>query len=109
LGAAYREVLGADILGRMRNELWRGGRLGIDTRIQRAVHLPPLRANVGIGRQLADEAVVEAEGCEGAGCGREGDEIVHWRLVAWRVEGYPEDAGIPVKVTINGVHRDFTR
>ncbi len=43
--------------------------VGVDERVQRAVHLPPLRADVRIGRQLADEAVVEAEGCEGAGCG----------------------------------------
>jgi hypothetical protein len=41
------------------------------------MHLAPLRADVRIGRQLADEAVVEAEGCEGAACrGREGGQVV---------------------------------
>lgn len=57
----------------------RGGDwLGVHERVQCAVHLPALRADVGIGREFADEAVVEAEGCEGAGCGRgEGGEVVH--------------------------------
>ncbi len=64
--------------GRMRDEPRRGDRLGLHPRVQRPVHLPPLRANVGIGRQLADEAVVEAEGLQGAGCRRgERGEIVH--------------------------------
>ena len=62
---ARRVVLGADVLGRMRNKPWPGARLGVDARIQRAVYLSTLQANVAIGRQLAEEAVFEAEELQG--------------------------------------------
>jgi hypothetical protein len=49
-------------LARIRNQARRGHRRGPHPRVQRPVHLPPLRSSLEIGGQVAYEAVVEAEG-----------------------------------------------